>query len=130
MFINRAESLAEIARFFTDSTVSVLYLLGLPAIGKSTLVRGALELRRADTPAVWMTCEGLDAEQLLAEINAGLRLDARAILGDSHARLAKKIAAVLGTITNPSVLVFDGFETLLDARDKFSSAGMSEARSS
>src|SRR5208282_3695477 len=74
VFLNRGDTLASIAKFFADPTASVLYILGLPAIGKSTLVRGALELRRADTPAVWVPCEGLDAEQLLGEINAGLHL--------------------------------------------------------
>jgi hypothetical protein len=126
VFVNRSESLAQITTFFEDSTVSVLYLLGLPAVGKSTLVRGALELRRADTPAVWMTCEGLDAQQLLAGINSALHLDANAILGDSHAPLAKKIAAVFGSIKNPTILVLDGFEALLDTSDKFSSVAMTE----
>jgi hypothetical protein len=126
VFVNRSESLVQITRFFADSTVSVLCLLGLPGVGKSTLVRGVLELRRADTPAVWMTCEGLDAQQLLAEINAALHLDANALLRDSHARLAKKIAAVFASIKNPTILVLDGFEALLDTSDKFSSAEMTK----
>src|SRR5687767_9757330 len=54
VFLNRADELDEIRQFLERGESPVLYVVGLPAIGKSTLVRGALELRREDVPVVWI----------------------------------------------------------------------------
>jgi tetratricopeptide (TPR) repeat protein len=124
VLVNRKEKLKEIEQFFADLDARVLYVTGLPGIGKSTLVRGALEFRRADTHTLWITCEGLDADQLLNEMNVGLHLEVHALLKDTSARLAQRIAVVLGAIVQPSILVLDGFEALLDENGKYASQGM------
>lgn len=121
VLVNRAEQLVEVSRFLEQSDASMLYVLGLPGIGKSALVRGALEFQRAEAAAVWVNCEGLDAEQLLAEVDAGLRLEVRATLDDSSLGLTRKIAAVLAAINQPGILILDGFEALLDAKDQYKS---------
>jgi tetratricopeptide (TPR) repeat protein len=127
VLVNRAVSIDEIAAFFADEGVSVLYVHGMPGVGKSTLVRGAIELRRSETPAVWIGCQNLDPDYLLTEICAGMGIDTGLALGDAHARLATRIASVLGAIVTPGILVLDGFEALLDEKGDLASDPLAEA---
>ncbi len=126
VLVNRSHELKEISHFFCNATVNVLYVLGLPGIGKSTLIRGALEFRRADTAVVWINCEGLNAEQLLLEVNAGLGLETQDVLRNPRLRLAEKLTVVFGAITHPSILILDGFEALLDANGCYCSEGIAK----
>jgi hypothetical protein len=127
VLVNRREQIAQIANFFGEPSASILYVLGLPAIGKSTLVRGALEFRQANTPVVWITAEGLDTDRLLMDINAGLQLEVQTVITDQRAQLTEKIAAVLGAIRRPSILVLDGFEAVLDDDGGYLSDRMEQA---
>ncbi|HYB76421.1 MAG TPA: ATP-binding protein, partial [Nitrososphaerales archaeon] len=119
VFINRKECLEKISLFLDDPTTNLLYVFGLPGIGKSTLVRGAIELRRKGIPVVWVICEGLGAGQLLWEINDGLSLGVQTVLSREDVNLPEKIGAVLGTIRRPGIIVLDGVEVLLDANGRF-----------
>lgn len=127
VLVNRRDQIAQIANFFDDRSASILYVLGLPAIGKSTLVRGALEFRQADTPAVWVTGESLDTDRLLTDVNAGLQLNVQAVINDARAQLTEKMAAVLGAIKRPSILVLDGFEAVLNDDGGYVSDRMEQA---
>jgi tetratricopeptide (TPR) repeat protein len=124
VLINRAEQIVEVSRFLEQSNDSILYVVGIAGVGKSTLVRGALEFRHANTPAVWLTCEGLDADQLLTELNAGLHLEVGVLLDDTITSLTKKISVVLGAMKQPCIFILDGFEVLLDAKDHYRSTAI------
>jgi len=100
---------------------------GMAGIGKSTLVRGAIELRRAETPAVWIGCENLDVDHLLAEIGAGMGLGTERLLRDVSSRLATRIASVLGAVTTPGIVILDGFEDLLDEKGNLNSSDIADA---
>lgn len=123
---NRARELELIVEFCEGSEDSLLYVVGLPGMGKSTVARAAIELRKAETPAVWVTCEGVDADRLLVELDAGLKLDVQAVIGDPGAALAQKISATLGAMAAPALVVLDGFEAVLDEEGRFAASGMAE----
>ena len=127
VLVNRADSIRTITAFFSDPTLNLLYVCGMAGIGKSTLVRGAIELRTAETPAVWIGCDDLDADHLLADISAGMGLGAELALGQSRARLATRIATVLGAIPAPGIVVLDGFEALLDDKGALVSKDLAES---
>lgn len=125
VLVNRGDQLAEITRFFEETPSSMLFVVGLAGIGKSTLVRGALEFRPPNIPAVWINCKRLEAEQLLADVSAGLNLQEQtAVIRNSQVRLEEKVAAVLGAITQSSILILDGFEELLDTNGRYFSKEM------
>jgi hypothetical protein len=126
VLVNRAGSIDKISAFFADPRVSVFYVYGMAGVGKSTLVRGAIELRRAETPAVWIGCENLDTDYLLAEICAGMGIDTGLALVGGQARLAARIASVLGAISTPAIVVLDGFEALLDDKSNLASGPLAE----
>jgi tetratricopeptide (TPR) repeat protein len=126
VLVNRADSIRTISAFFSDPATSLLYVCGMAGIGKSTLVRGAIELRKAETPAIWIGCDDLDADHLLADIAAGMGLGAELALGQSRARLATRIASVLGAIAAPGIVVLDGLEALLDDKGAVVSKDLAE----
>jgi hypothetical protein len=119
VLINRAEDLRTVEHFLNGTSLNLLYVIGLPAVGKSTLVRGALELRRAGVPTVWVTGLGLDVERFLSEVNAGLHLGIESVLRDPGPTLEQKAAILFGAIREPCILVLDGFEALLDSDDRY-----------
>lgn len=124
VFLNRAGELDELGQFLERDKATVLYVVGLPAIGKSTLVRGALELRRKDVPVVWVTCEGLTADSFFNEVCVGLGLNLDQVMKDPKARVAAKINALLQSVAGSSILVLDGLEALLAEDGQYVSQDM------
>jgi hypothetical protein len=121
VLVNRRDDLAAIERFFENSDYKVLFVVGMPGIGKSTIARGAIELRRPTTSIAWVQCEGLDTTQLLVEMSEWLGLPVGSILSDSAAPIATKISAVVGGLTKPGIVVLDGFEALLNSEGRYHS---------
>jgi tetratricopeptide (TPR) repeat protein len=119
VFLNRAQQLEEIKHFLEQDKATVLHIVGLPAIGKSTLVRGALELRRKDVPVVWITCEGLTSDAFINEVCVGLGLNLESVVKDPQARIAAKVAVLLRSIVHSSILVLDGLESLLTENGQY-----------
>lgn len=73
VLVNRSSYLQKISCFLEEKNANLLYIWGLGGIGKSTLVRGALEFRHSNTSTIWVTCEDLDDTELVAQIEAGLK---------------------------------------------------------
>ncbi|MEE9248543.1 MAG: hypothetical protein V3U79_07600 [Dehalococcoidia bacterium] len=119
VFVNRWEQYKEVERFFDDDTVSILYVFGLPGIGKSALIRAALELKRAEVPVLWVNCEKLDVERLLRQVNGTFKLELDLLLNNADTPAQAKIEAVFGSVEQNSILVLRGFETLLDERYRY-----------
>ncbi len=126
VLVNRTEELAIISQFFQEDGVSILYITGMPGIGKATLVRGALEFRRDEIPTVWITCRGLDIDQILAKLASGLQFDVQDMLGDQKTRNLQRIEILLGLLQSPTILVFEGFESLLDVNDSYQTEELTE----
>ncbi|HLO18066.1 MAG TPA: AAA family ATPase, partial [Anaerolineales bacterium] len=123
---NRASELGSIRKFFEESDASVLFVVGLAGIGKSTLVRGALEYRGSSTVAIWINCEGLDVERLLTDIDASLGLGLQAMLHDPKLDLAQKLAALLSAVQIPAILILDNFEDLLGKDEKYNNKALAD----
>jgi hypothetical protein len=116
---NRPQEVARLASFFNDPALSVFWLHGLGGIGKSTLARSALQPLLGTRPVAWIACEGVDADQVLARLQDELKLTLKPRREADP--LEERIVAVLGSIAQPSILVLDGFEVLLDSNDEYRS---------
>jgi hypothetical protein len=122
VLVNRHEEIGAITKYFETSSASLLFLVGLPGIGKSTLARGALEFRQEEVTALWITCEGLTIDVLLDQVNSALRLDVERILGDKQVSSSQKTVEILNRIRSRCILVLDGCEALLSTEDEFNSS--------
>jgi len=126
VLVNRADSIKDIAAFFADEGASILYVYGMAGIGKSTLVRGAIELRRAETPVVWIGCENLDVDHPTGRNQRRNGPWHGAFVARRELELATRIASVLGGITTPGIVILDGFEALLDETGNLNSSDLAD----
>lgn len=120
VLLNRYREFREIQNFFEDKSAVILYVWGISGIGKSTLVRGALETRNKRIPVIWIHCKGLDLDTLLLQMNAGFRLKVQDLLR-SNASSNVKIQTVLGAAKSRCILVLNEFEAFLDEKECYKS---------
>lgn len=116
---NRRKEIDKIVDFFKDEDIPILFILGLPGIGKSSIARSALEFRNSQSQAIWLISKGLDIEKILWDINEATGLKANPVLLDQTQSIYQKMHYIIGAIKEPVILILDGFEEQLDHEGKY-----------